>query len=372
MKKILIVTPWYSCGGWLCIEKIARKLPKSKYCIDIVGLGQPDSQIKTARYFNIPSLNYNRYGHIAGFNPVFGFLWNLPLFVTSIWLALFNHYAAIIYNGLTLGLILSPIFRLLGKRNIIMYHSEIRSQSKRVKFLLGILAKFVDLVVVNSIGSKDDLSQVISQDKIYINRHYVDDIFINLPVAKKIAHNTLKVLYVGRFDESKRVYPLIDFAEKMGNDPRFSFSFVGQGLGCNRIKNLEKKFNNISYDGYIKSRNKLAKLYSNSDVVWSFADTTYLALPAIESLASDTPIIVPKYAAIMGKDEIINKSLVPRTIGWLVDSSDPEDINKVLLQIHNRHDYLKKKCRQYATKHFHSHNLIETMKKISSEINLST
>lgn len=366
--KILVITQCFSCGSWVCIEKIVEKLFKKKYKIQILGLEQLLNKNKNIRYYSIPFFAYNRYGYITTYSPILGFLWMLPLYFSAIILTLFNNPKIIIYNGLTLGLILSPFFKLLGRKNIIMYHSIISDTSNKTKNILKLLFRFVDLVVVNSTGMRDDLSGVVDIDKLIVNEHYADDIFFNTPSKSIKPHISLKILYSGRIDVDKRCFPLIEFAKRMKNNSNYEFTFVGGGSAVSKVSHLHNEYKHIKYGGYINDKKELAKLYCNSDVVWGFADSTYLCLPAVESLACDTPIIIPKYAAIINKDELINSSLVPASIGWLVDPFDQKDIKNILSKIQSKKEYLGKKCRKYALQHYSDNNLLKTVDKIEKEI----
>ena len=164
MNKILVITQCFPCGSWLCIEKIVEKISQSGCRVHILGLGKPSEKIRGIRYHLIPYFAYTRFGNITCASPALGFLWYLPLYLAALSAALFLNPKAIIYNGLTSGLILSPFFKLFGKKNIIMYHSVIGYTSGVKRSILRFLFRFVDFTVVNSIGSRDDLSSVVSGD----------------------------------------------------------------------------------------------------------------------------------------------------------------------------------------------------------------
>jgi glycosyltransferase involved in cell wall biosynthesis len=367
-QKILFITQCFPCGSWVCIEKIAERLSHKKSSVIVLGLGIPSENKSELKYILIPFFAYTKYGNITCASPILGFLWMLPLYFSAVSYSLFNNPKTIIYNGLTLGLVLSPFFKLIGKKNIIMYHSIIGDVGRTTKNILKVLFRSVDLVVVNSTGMRDDLSEVVDKNKLVVNEHYADKIFFDSPKKRAKSHASLKILYAGRIDEDKRCFPLIEFAKNMKDNPNFEFTFVGAGSAVGTVSELHHEYKYIKYGGYIDDKKKLAKLYSEADVLWGFGDTTYLCLPAVEALACDTPIIVPKYAAIANKDEIINESLVPSSIGWLVDPFDQEDIEKVLSRIRRNKEYLGKKCREYARRVYSSSNLLRTVKIIERKI----
>lgn len=367
-----MVTQCFPCGSWLCIEKIVDKLSEREYQMHVLGLGKPSEKYKNIKYYLINYLAYTRYGNITCYSPIFGLLWNLPLYFSALFLALFINPKTIIYNSLTLGLILSPIFWLFGKKNLIMYHSIIGEPGKMTKYTLKTLFKFVDMVVVNSTGMRDDLSEVVDNNKLVVNEHYADDAFFNSPLKEIKQHTALKILYAGRIDKDKRCFPLIEFAKNNKDNPNYEFTFVGSGADVNKVKNLSDEYKYIKYRGYVDEKEKLAKLFHEADIVWGFGGTTYLCLPAVEAIACGTPIIVPSYAAIADKDELINKSLVPESIGWFVDPFSQDDIEKTLFRIQQNKEYLKKECRKYALQHYSINNLLQTVDKIEKEIGVCT
>lgn len=367
-KNILVITQCFPCGSWVCIEKIVEKLSRRKYVVTILGLSKPTEINSNFSYYTIPYLAYTRFGNLTCYSPILGFIWMVPLYVSAVLLGVFKNPKVIIYNGLTLGLVIAPFFRLLGKKNIIMYHSIIKDTGVITKNILKILFKSIDLVVVNSTGMRDDLVSVVDNDRLIVNEHYADSVFFSSPQKKQKNSNVLNVLYAGRIDVDKRCFPLIDFAKRMKNNPSYEFTFVGGGSDVGKVSNLHKEYKHIKYGGYIDDKKKLAKLYSEADVLWGFADTTYLCLPAVEALACGTPIIIPQYAAIINKDELINKSLVPESIGWLVDSFSQKDIEDLFSTIQIKKEYLKKECKMYALKYYSEKNLLETVSEIEKKI----
>src|SRR2546426_987161 len=91
-----------------------------------------------------------------------------------------------------------------------------------------------------------------------------------------------------------------------------------------------------------------------ADVVWSYADETYLAKPAVEALAAGTSIIVPELPAIATKaarKAKIDQSLVPSAIGRLVSLDDPARVAKLIDQLRQDGQFsreVRRRCREYA------------------------
>ncbi|KKQ35137.1 MAG: Glycosyl transferase group 1 [Candidatus Nomurabacteria bacterium GW2011_GWB1_37_5] len=351
-KRILVITQCFACGSWLSIEKITNILSDNKHALKILGYGSLHVKRSDQIYSIIPFIAYNRYGYLTCYGPMFVFLWNIPIFIVSLFQILLFRPNVIIYNGFGLGLILSPVSKIFGIKNIIMYHSTIRDVGIKTKNILKKLINYVDMIVVNSEGSRMDIIDVTPNNKIVTNHHFASDIFFNNKKRSPKPHDNLNILYVGRIDKDKLCFPLIDFAKKTKSSNKFHFTFVGAGSEVNHITHLAKIFNNIDYLGYISDTCHLSKLYREADVLWTFADTTYLALPAIEALASGTPIIVPEYAAITGRKEKINRKLVPTEIGWSIDPYNEEKVSQLLERIRSGREYRNKKCKEYAEKFY--------------------
>lgn len=371
VKRLIALTQCFQCGSWVCIEKILDKLADRGYTITVIGLGEIQQRNNKFKYCAIPYPAFNKYGDITCRSPLFNIIWNLPLMVTGVALSLIQRPRVVIYNGLATGLTMPPFTRLSGSLNIVMYHSFIGNIESRLRRLLHFLGEFVNIVVVNSRGSYKDISSVIDTEKIIINEHYADDLFfkINGQTVKK--GGILVVSYVGRIDEDKLCFPLMEAIKVLDGDKRFQFNFAGAGSGLGKVELLSKEFTNVKYLGYINKREELKKIYEDSDVLWSFADETYLGMPAVEALACGTPIIVPIYAAIQGSKKLVERSLVPSNVGWLIDTNKVGEIVTLLAQIQQNgvSDTMKKECVTYAKEKYSSSNIDNIVLKIIELLN---
>lgn len=371
VKRLIALTQCFQCGSWICIEKILDKLADHGYIIIVIGLGEIQRRNSKFKYCAIPYPAFNKYGDITCRSPLFNIIWNLPLMVTGAVLSLIQRPKAVIYNGLATGLTMPPFTRLCGSLNIVMYHSFIGNAEGGLKRLLHFLSKFVDMVVVNSRGSYRDISTVVDTEKIVINEHYADELFFRTRSQNERRVEALVISYVGRIDKDKLCFPLIEAAKKLGGNNQFQFNFAGAGSDLARVKLLSEEFSNIKYLGYVNDREELKKIYQNSDVLWAFADETYLGMPAVEALACGTPIIIPIYAAIKGIKKQIDKLLVPGNVGWLVNTDDIEEIVTLLTQIQQSgiSSIMKENCIAYAKKKYSSNNIENTVSKIIALLN---
>lgn len=371
VKKVVAITQCFQCGSWVCIEKVLDRLSDLGYKVTVVGLGKTQECNSKFVYYTIPYLAFNKYGDITCKSPVLSLLWNLPLILGGLLLIAIQGPKAIVYNGLATSLVMAPLARLRGCKNIIMYHSFINPAETFTTKVLRFLGTFTQLTVVNSKGSKENIACVIDSNKIIINEHYADDFFFAEGTSTGgnagTEHNgTLTILYVGRIDEDKLCLPLIEAAEKMGDDSRFRFIFAGAGSGQAKVKTLAERWENVTYLGYISNRAELKKLYKKADVLWSFADVTYLGLPAIEALACGTPIIVPKYAAIMGNRKPIELGLVPESVGWVIDTNSEDEIINLLIRLQQNgiSRDMQERCVGYAKEKYSSANIQKTVEEI--------
>lgn len=282
----------------------------------------------------------------------------------------------VLTNGLTTGICVIPLTKLLGKKIIIAFHGDISVYSPKWQKFIKFLTKRIDLMIVNSKGSYENICSIIPKNKIIINEHCADEIFFKVPlVDKRQRTSSFTILYVGRLTKDKMCLPLIKIAEKISSDHNFNFIFVGVGRYEGLVKKLSQKNKNVKYLGYINDRILLSKLYSDADLVWSFADETYLAIPAIEALSCGTPIIIPKIAAILQKIENrieIDQKLVPRKVGWLVNPFDAKAIMSLIVSIKKGGISwnMRQSCRQYAQLKYSFNNLKSTIIRIQNLINI--
>lgn len=366
-KKILVITPAFSGGSWICTEGIVDRLALDDYRVLAIGLGKIFHRDKKIKYFSIPFPRYDKWGFVTSLSAFVAFLWNIPLLVAGLLSVIFWNPQIVIYNGLASSLTIGPFANLLGKKNVVSFHGYIGENSGQKANILRLFFRFIDQIVVNSEGSKENVTPFISAKKIVVSEHFADDIFFTS--TKKEEDQKLSILYVGRLDHEKLCQSLIASTERLINDSKFDFKFVGVGEYDSKIKELENKSNNVKYLGYVNNRQKLGELYSGADVTWSCADETYLAIPAIESLASGTPIIIPNVAAIPGKIEKrvrIRTELVPKEIGWQIDPFDDEKVLETLKEIQQKNLTSKMfdSCRETAKKKYSKMNLENTVDKI--------
>jgi glycosyltransferase involved in cell wall biosynthesis len=107
--------------------------------------------------------------------------------------------------------------------------------------------------------------------------------------------NQSKVLvYVGRLSPEKNCEKMLDFFEKLIQNPKFkSYRLIIVGDGPSRMDLENKKIPNVSFIGYVE-HDKVAEYYKKAQAFVTFSVTETFGFTNIEALACATPIIYPK------------------------------------------------------------------------------
>jgi len=380
--KILVMTPTLIGGSWVSLAEPIKKETK-KFKFIVAGLGPVEYEYKEFLLFNIPYFDYVKVGQIVSSNALLNFLYELPLILMASLLTIIYRPKILVGNGLCVALSIIPLAKLMDKKIVVSYHGTVEFYlGKITKKIVQILSNFIDEVLVNSKGSKEDISSVVNPKKITLVKHWAHDIFFSIKDSDRY---TLKekmglsdkfvILYVGRVDKEKLVPMLIEIIEKLScrdDFDDFYFIFIGRGELVDEIKELEKKYTNVKYFSYIGDRKKLSNFYAIADLVWSYGDTTYLARPAIEALASGVPVLIPDIPAVSRKITRmvrIRHDLIPKDVGWIVDAYDIESASKLILRIKREKvdKTMRAKCRNYARKE-HSMRNIEVITNVFNRL----
>jgi glycosyltransferase involved in cell wall biosynthesis len=356
---LLIATPEMGGGSWVCIHEFVKIVfPHLQTIVTTLGLPKekPDGMI----VFKIPYPSYQKMDQNISSNVLFVALYKLPLFLMLTIVSLIYRPGTIIGNGFitSIGCIIPA--KIIRARIIAAFHGHVlHTIGPSTRHAIRFLCNSFDLVTVNSIGSKDDASMLIDPSKILVIEHSADDIFFQRrdrdALREKMSlKDKFVILYVGRMDVEKSFDALLSAFKNLSGVNDIVLFIVGTGNLEGRVRLMEKESINIKYFGYLTDRQQLAELYTVADVVWSYADETYLAKPAIESLASGTPIIIPDKPAIYRKAKAgirIDPKLVPKDIGWIVDTSDISEIVQLISSIKAKSIMLRQmraNCVRYA------------------------
>lgn len=365
-NKILVLTPTFTGGSWVVIEELLDQI-KNESEIICFGLG-PSRVTSGYKVIRFPYFLFENLKNTYGSNIFFNFLYQLPLFLLSPLLYLWYRPAVTLSNGFTPILSVMFLGKIFNTKNIIYFGSVVEGKIKNpaIKILFKALNFFINSAIVNSVGGKKDLGLILEKNKIIIVEHWTN--LTPIPVNTKnylqkklgIDQKTI-VLFVGKLSADKHADLLIRIIHEIGDDPNLEFWFIGAGELKEEVEKLASRMKNVKYIGYIKDKAKLREYYSIVNITFGYADKTYLARPAIESLACGTPIIIPDKPAVLERmtNGHINKDLVPGEIGWLVS---PVDLSKTvsLLKRHSTKEVLKRMrvaAQKYAKKHYSSKNI---------------
>jgi len=378
MKKTnaLMMTFGLAGGSFTALRHLAE-LPGSKLSFIIVGLGNYDKKHKEFKVHNIPFFRYDGItGHLSSKYIFFGVLLQIPLFIFTLILIFFYRPKIMVFNGLTTMIPILPVVKLLGIKVVLSFRSWWdKKRFIRIEPIVKWFGNLIDLAYVNSTGTKNNLSSILPSEKIMVVEHHADRIYFKkrnreLLRKKHMVDDKTVFLYVGRIDEEKHCQHIFEIANKLRNNKDILFMFIGTGLLKNELIKLENKLSNIKYLGFVNSPKDLVDMYTMADIIISNSDETYLARPAVESLACGTPIMIPILPAMGEKiregNARVPKSLVPDKIGWLIDIKDTNSVIKLITQkkFHNQALAKRPGCKSYAKMKYYLDPNVKLLKKL--------
>jgi len=265
---------------------------------------------------------------------------------------------------------LLPLLLARLKKKIIFFHSWpywnnkndyiIKPNKLKIKIWNKFLSSTVS-IIVNSTG----VEALRNLDcKAYLIPHCIDAKLFNL---KKTDNKKIKILYVGRLIEEKGIRDLLEVSSKF--DPtKIQFVFVGEGKLKNYILSKQKELQ-ISYLGYVEDKEKLAEIYTQSDI---FVLNSYkipkweefFGIVLIEAMASGLPIVStdcvgPKDIITNGKD------------GFLIKQRSKEELYNALKKLINDKKLrmeMGRNGREKAAKNYSVENVAEKLFNILNSI----
>jgi len=378
-NRVLIVTPSLRGGSWTFLDQLIREA-ENDFDFVVAGLGDAKRKYKGIRIYSIPYFKYDTLGLTLSMNGLFPLLYELPLLFLTFLSALIHRPKIIIGNGFvaSLGSILPAKLVhakvVLSHRGYVEYYVE-----GTLRKLVYVLSNAIDHVLVNSQGSKTDVSVLVDPRKITVVEHVADPIFFSTgdrPALRQKLNLSDKfvILYVGAIDREKHCDTLIQTCERLRKNNEVLFLFVGDGELITTLKKMEKKWKNVKHFGYIYDRTQLRDLYKSADLVWSLAEDTYIARPAVEALACGTPVLFVDVPAIFRKAKHgakINHELISKDIGWIVNKDDIAGIVELVDKIKRENiidENLRAKCIEYARKRHSKNNMKAVVEKLLSLI----
>lgn len=389
----LVVTPALLGGSWVAVGELMKEATKELDFM-VVGYGREFKREQGIWYRTIPFWRYDKYGRFVNSHPLLNLLYSIPLILLGFFFVIIYRPCILVANGLLASLPGVLTRHYIRTKILISYHGDItyytgRKMQRLIRFFIG---KHIDFVQVNSEGSWRDAVLIFDPAKVAVIKHWADESFFASLDREKIREKLgfsgkFVILFVGRIDAEKHCDALLDVAARLRENPEIVFQFVGDGEMTVEVKKVANKKGNVRYQSYLYKRETLREYYVAADLLWGYADESYLARPSIEGLACGTPLLVPSIPAVLKKAKqniIISKELVPEEIGWLVDIKgcigkysdtvkNPDAAAKLILQIKSLPETTKYprrlKCTAYARKHHSIANLREKKRHLLHLIN---
>jgi len=331
--------------------------------------------------FAFPFPEYSHMGLLLSMNPLFSLVYQIPLIVMASILIATLRPRIVIGNGLVSsipGLLLKTV---IGCKTVISHRGDIAYYTgRRLRYLLWlVLRKRADLAFVNSQGSRQDFSLVCPQERIVVSEHTADQIFFS-EVSKDEAKHLLGfggrfvIGYVGSLDREKLCHWLLLLANRLHDYKDILVAFVGQGELSKEIRKWSSESDAIRYMGHIQDRRTLHLFYAASDIVWAPVEETYLGRPAVEALASGTPVLAPDMPGVYKKQKAgvrvtaaAASRRFPEAVGWVVRTGDLESMVRIVLHARKNPHVLKgmaKNCRAFAMERYGPGNIDMAIKEL--------
>ncbi len=310
-KSMFILTPTLKGGS---IESIFTYLPeeiKNKYGIYVISADSNDAaesvrkKYKSMYVFNLHVNNiYRRYIVLFERIPMLKLLYFsiLLMWQMLVLIKYLRKNSIIIFNGFTNSIIilfLLPLFKYFKTKTIVSYHGFPILRSRVEVFLIKILSKLIDYVLVNSIFTAYTFRRFYNI-RCYYLFHNFDISLLAVPCKTKNANEKITLIYPGpRIDYEKSVFPFLLFALRNCNSRDFEFIFLGYD-NLNIMSRISTRCKNIKYFGFLNNYDEYIQILSSADICWSNSEITYLTRPAIECLLLGKPVIIPDKPAVLG------------------------------------------------------------------------
>lgn len=154
---------------------------------------------------------------------------------------------------------------------------------KKYYYAVKFFTRVADVVVVNSIHSKNWLKRFYGVNSIVIYNGVDADLFR----PKEHHNNRLRILYVGQFSKMKNPLCVTRMATLF---PQCDFIMVGDGPLKQTLLDAAKKLKNLYVRNYVPHR-KLANIYSFSDIFLFPSLSEGFSNVLLEAAASGLPIV---------------------------------------------------------------------------------
>jgi alpha-1,6-mannosyltransferase len=119
----------------------------------------------------------------------------------------------------------------------------------------------------------------------------VDRAFFDVGRARRTRRSRTRLLYVGRLQADKAIDLLIDAIPELLQLPRATLTVVGAGPAASKLRALSNP--GLRLEGYVSSRERLAEIYADHDVLLAPGPFETFGIAALEGLASGLSLVAP-------------------------------------------------------------------------------
>ena len=392
LNNLLIITPGTCGGSWdftyLLSKELVKHIDVNIFTHVLAGKICKSPIISNNTKYHSIKLNFFKL-YIASniHNIIKGIIYGFGTLPYAIFITLYYRPSIIIFNGLAPFLLLSFFIKvfMIKSKIILSYHGTIQYNTKFKKLksvITSIINNCSNVVIVNSRGVKEELINMgVHNRKVIVVEHIAHDVFLNnnlncndAKVALGIPVDSFVFSFVGHLTEEKLFHIYMDVLQNLLKKDNDIYSIiVGTGPLSNMIKSIKSQYRDrIIYLGYVNDLKQLKLAYSASDIIWAYADETYIAKPGIEALACGTPVLIPNVPAIyykINKNIKIKNNIVPNDIGFLIDIGKTSYVAAFILKLKDTRKIhsLRQKCKKYAIE---NHSLIMLSNKIKDILNI--
>ena len=166
----------------------------------------------------------------------------------------------------------------------------------------------------------------------------IDDIWLNnIYRAQHTIGDTIRILYIGRFDSNKNVIRLIEAVKILHKDINVSLTLIGgDGEEQSSVEQqINKHSDYMEYLGKIYDKQKLIQIARNSDIFAMISHGETFGLVYAECLTQGVPLL---YTSKTGFDGMYPQGYV----GYSVNSYNIENIVKGLSYVIANYDSIRK------------------------------
>ena len=221
----------------------------------------------------------------------------------------------------------SPIHMAKIQKSSFIY--SINIQIKKIFY------QITDLIVANSTGTKNEINELINEDKAILIENICDFSGTNI-IKSKNFHSifktkSIKLISVGRLNKTKRIDILLKSVKEVLNIHTVDLILIGDGPERSNLSKLSKELNISNNVHFIGFSNQAYNWINNSDIYLSSSIVEGSPNSIIESVCLGIPVIAAD--CFHGPKEILDNG----KIGLLVPINNIKEMtSNIILLIENK------------------------------------